>query len=132
MPKITCPYCKIESASKFIHKAHLRNEHSALFNKNINTSITGAQCELVEELDRTVGGAVVGLVETEVQTEVSINSDNNGMPVPPSEYEIEKVLRVSESENKITIDAIIMGTSIRLVFPASSMLVVKLGGSSDT
>jgi len=128
MPKITCPYCKIESASKFIHKAHLRSEHSALFNKNINTSITGAQCELVVE---QVEPKESVLVETEVQTDVSVQSDPSGMPVPPSEYEVEKVLRVSESEDKITIDAIIMGNSIRLVFPASSIMVVKLGGNSN-
>lgn len=46
MPQLTCPYCKCLSESKFIHKQHLRDVHFDLFSKNINTTITGAGCEL--------------------------------------------------------------------------------------
>jgi len=46
MPTVTCPYCKQESASKFIHKQHIRNAHTDLFNNNIKTCLTGAKCEL--------------------------------------------------------------------------------------
>lgn len=49
MPTVTCPYCQLQSLSKFAHKEHLRVSHAALFNKNIRTSITGASCELVAE-----------------------------------------------------------------------------------
>lgn len=46
MPIITCPYCQKQNASKFIHKQHVREEHPALFERNIRTSITGNTVEL--------------------------------------------------------------------------------------
>lgn len=49
MPTVTCPYCQLQSLSKFAHKAHLRSAHATLFNNNIRTSITGASHELVTE-----------------------------------------------------------------------------------
>jgi len=46
MPQITCPYCQVINPSKFAHKQHLRTNHTALFENNIKTSITGATTEI--------------------------------------------------------------------------------------
>lgn len=46
MPTVTCPYCKHQSESKFLHKTHLRNEHAELFANNIRTTITGSEVEV--------------------------------------------------------------------------------------
>lgn len=43
---MTCPYCKLLSETKFLHKQHLRQEHYELFSNNIKTSITGNDAEL--------------------------------------------------------------------------------------
>jgi len=54
MPIITCPYCKVISESKFLHKTHLRNEHPALFANNIRTTITGSEIECSRHVENVV------------------------------------------------------------------------------
>lgn len=78
MPKITCPYCKLESANKFDHGNHLRLMHTQYFERNIRTTITGAdhalarpqQAELVihniTQLNKVVGGYELVVQNTKV------------------------------------------------------------------
>lgn len=72
MPTVTCPYCKMLNDSKFKHKQHVRLQHPEYFEKNIRTSITGAE----SELSTTQSPALENMV---VHTINRVICDNSGV-----------------------------------------------------
>lgn len=123
MPKITCPYCKIESPSKFIHKQHLRQDHTQLFNNNIKTCLTGAICEVQEERE----DVILNKVDAATSTDCSIMCDSNGMDVEVSEYNIQEVSSVTHGEDCTILEVVVNGQRIKLRFPSKSIMMVNIG-----
>lgn len=126
MPKITCPYCQLESASKFLHKTHLRQVHPQLHNNNIRTSITGAQCEIVQP--------VVTPEEAthDVQTQTELTPVSPGVTTGLRSFHIEQVVSVIDGTEMVDVTVVIMGEKVVLKFPASSIMMIQLGSESKT
>lgn len=119
MPTVTCPYCKLQSLSKYLHKKHLRDVHPELHNNNIQTCFTGCQHELVPNVNRN--DHLSNTVTAEIsKPEPSLTSGTyDGLPF----LSIDSVSRADELASRVIAYCKIGGVDCVLSIPAELVIL---------